>query len=229
MSIVGAAIVGYFFGVSKDRLSAIRNKQIEVGSDLLNKILDIGEMELSVGDSERLTIRVVSGDQRTQDLDSEEVEHLQKLIKWRRDIEREERRANMWIHGDTVAAVRSYRLLMMHCRAWEDGGQPGRLITEDYWFKYFLMRIFGKQWKKRVEEVTERYQNQGNPRNGEPWLLDMTALSLRCLDDIQKRLFSEIKHPTWFRLREIVRFRNLNVLLSTLRDDQSLRYEGTSD
>ena len=31
------------------------------------------------------------------------------------------------------------------------------LITEDYRFKYYLMRIFGKQWKKRVEEVTERY------------------------------------------------------------------------
>ena len=97
MSIIGAAIVGYFFGVSKDRLTAIRNKQIEVGSDLVNKMLDIGEMELSVGESERLAIRVVSGDQRTQDLDSEEVEHLQELIRWRRDIEREERRANMWI------------------------------------------------------------------------------------------------------------------------------------
>lgn len=192
-------------------------------------MLDIGEMELSDGKSERLAIRVVSGDQRTQDLDSEEVEYLQELIKWRRDIEREERRANMWIHGDTVAAVRSYRLLMMHCRAWEDGGQPGRSITEDYRFNYYLMRIFGKKWKKRVEEVTERFQMQDNPRYGEPWLLDMTALSLRCLDDIQKRLFSEIKHPTWFRLKESLRYRNLKALLKALPEYKYSRYEGTSD
>lgn len=75
LSIIGAAIVGYLFGVSKDQLSAIRNKQIEVGSDLLNKLLDIGEMELSDGKSEKLAIRAVSGDQRTHNLDEIELKH----------------------------------------------------------------------------------------------------------------------------------------------------------
>ena len=224
LSIIGAAIVGYFFGVSKDRLSAIRNKQIEVGSDLLNKILDMGEMELSDGKSEKLAIRVMSGDQRTHNLDKAEMEHLQKLTKWRRDIGREERRARMWIHRNTVSAISSFRLLMMHCSAWEDGGQPGRLITEDHLFQYYIMIIFGKQWKKTVEEVTERYQFEDNPRYGEPWLIDMTGLSLKCLENIQNRLLSEIKRPTCFKIMESVRSINIRALLRKLPKDEYLRH-----
>ena len=229
LSIIGAAIVGYFFGVSKDRLSAIRNKQIEVGSDLLNKILDIGAMELSDGKSEKLAIRAMSGDQRTHNLDDAEMEHVQELTKWRRDIGREERRARTWIHRNTVSAISSYRLLMMRCRSWEDGGQPGRLITEDYLFQYYTMKIFGKQWKKIAEEVTERYQFEDNPRLGEPWLIDMTELSLRCLENIQERLFIEIKSPNWFRIKESVRSRNLKALLRKLPKDEYLRHRGTDD
>ena len=220
LSIIGAAIVGYFFGVSKDRLSAIRNKQIEVGSDLLNQILDIGEMELSDGKSEKLAIRAVSGDQRTQNHDDAEMEHLQELTKWRRDIGREERRARTWIHRNTVSAVSSYRLLMMRCRTWEGGGQPGRLITEDYLFQYYTMKIFGKQWIKIVEEVTERYQFEDSPHYGEHWLIDMTGLSLRCLENIQNRLFSEIRCPSCFKIRERVRSRNMKALLRELPKDE---------
>lgn len=135
----------------------------------------------------------------------------------------------MWIHRNTVSAISSYRPLMMRCRAWEGGGQPGRLITEDYLFQYYTMKIFGKQWKKMVEEVTERYQFEDSPHYGEPWLIDMSGLSLKCLENTQNRLFSEIKSPNWFRIKESVRSRNLKALLRKLPKDEYLRHRGTDD
>lgn len=185
--------LGYLLGVSRDRLSAMRAKQIEVMNDLHERALEIAPMELTDGRRFTLAVRVDSrADQGPEHMSDAEVAYLGELAKWREELRMEMGRARLWIDGRTVSLVSNYFLLMMHCQNWENFGR-GRL-TDDATFLRYVRAIFGRPQGVMRKAVRK------HSMTGEPWLLDSVGLSHMCLQVIQRRIHLEIARPFLFRM-----------------------------
>ena len=200
LSIVGAtfttAIIGYLFGISKDRSAAIRTKQIEAITQLHERVLEIERKELSDGKSITLTVSVHGGTNKPSGpMSDEEVNYLSKLYQWRQELIEEEDRARLWIDRRTVSLVSNYFLLMMDCKHWEKFGQG--LLIEDKCFLHYLRCIFG-----RTENILRKIIIE-NSKTGEPLRVNCVLLSDMCLKVIQQRVRLEVSSPFRFRLKSL--------------------------
>ena len=222
-AILGISL-GYFVGVARDRLTAMRTKQIEVINDLHQRVLEIEHMELSDGKGFTHAVRVDSRSDQGQELMSEaEAAYLGEQVKWREQLRMEMGRARLWIDGRTVSLVSKYFLLMMHCQSWETFGQ-GRL-TDDATFLLYVRDIFGGR-KGVMRNVVRKHS-----KTGEPWLLDCVGLSHMCLQVIQKRIRLEIAHPLLFRMKSCwwsLREQRTERWRAKQGDSQKLAMEGKS-
>lgn len=79
---------------------------------------------------------------------------------------------------------------------------------------YYTIITFIIQWDDKVEEVTERHQFEKICTTGS--LGSLTGLSLRCQENLQKPMSSEVESPNWIRNKESVRSRNMDALLKEL-------------
>lgn len=187
-------LVGYIVGVARDRLAAVRSKQIEIINDLHEKVLEIENMELSDGQSFTLAVIVDSrSDQSQEAMSNAQAAYLDEQVQWREKLRTETRSARLWIDDRTVGLVSSYFFLMMHCQSWTKFGQ-GRL-TDDPTFLRHVRSIFGKTTCVMRNAVTN------HSVTGEPWSLDCVRLSRMCLQVIQRRILLEIAHPLLFRMK----------------------------
>lgn len=187
-TLIAGALVGYLFGIMRDRSAVIRTKKIETIERLHERILEIEKMELSDGKSSMLLVSVVGGKNASSELLSdEEVEYSIKQQKWRDELRQEERRARLWIDRQTVDNISSYFLLMMQCSSWEKYGQGN--LTDDSEFLKRLKDIFGSS-ERVLETIVVTHSQTGKPR-----LINLLLLSHLCLNVIQKRVKSEVSQP----------------------------------
>ena len=195
-----ALLIGYFLGARRDRLSAVRTKQIEALTELYEKILEIEQQELSDGKQFRMAVSVQGGKRpRSGLLDGDETRYQEQLSVWRQALYHEANRAELWIDHTTLGLVRAYFLIMMECMHWEENGR-GLLVEHDQ-FLSNLRLIFGS-----TRGVLKKVEIRGS--FGEPWMLNCSLLSDLCLHVIQRRIFLEISSPfrfwvakMWWRLK----------------------------
>lgn len=193
---IGGYLLGYLFGISRDRSAAIRTKQIEAMTQLHERVLEIERKELSDGKSFTLAVSVHGGTKKRSGLLSdEEFNYHSKLDQWRQELIEKEDRARLWIDRSTVSLVSNYFLLMMHCKHWEEDGQG--LLTEDERFLHYLRCIFGRP-KNILPKIIIEHSN-----TGEPWLVNCVLLSHMCLKVIQQRVRLEVSSPSRFRLKSL--------------------------
>ena len=184
-----SATAGYVLGISRDRRTAIRAKQIAAMTQLHERVLEIESRELSDGKSMTLWVSVQGGTKKRTDLLSDdEVEYQSQLNRWREELREEENRARLWVNERTAHVVSAYFLTMMQCSGWEEFGK-GRL-TEDAEFIGRLRFIFGAKVTGVLNAIVRRKSD-----TGEPWLVDCVGLSDRCLGVIQRRVYREVASP----------------------------------
>ena len=187
-TLIAGAVVGYLFGIMRDRSAVIRSKKIETIERLHERVLEIESMELSDGKSFRLLVSVVGGKNASSELLSdEEVEYSVKQQKWRDQLREEERRARLWIDHRTVDIISNYFLLMMQCSSWDKFGQ-GSLVNSDEFLER-LKNIFGNS-EQVLKTIVITHSQTGEPR-----LVDLVLLSHLCLSVIQKRVKKEVSQP----------------------------------
>ena len=144
-----------------------------------------------------MAVNIHGGTKELRDLMAdEEVGYLFRLNEWRQDLLEEEDRAGLWVDGRTVRIVRSYFLLMMHCKSWEKFGK-GNLI-EDPHFLSNLRSVFGRP-NGVLEKAVIRHSKTGEPR-----LLDVILLSDMCLKVIQRRVRLEVSAPLRYFVMSIM-------------------------
>ena len=198
--ILATGVIGYLFGIVRDRSTAVRTKQIEAMTRLHERVLEIERKEMSDGKSITLSVSVHGGSKKRNSLMSdEEVSYLSILEHWRQELIEEEDRAQLWIDRSTVYLVKHYFLLIMHCKHWEEFGQG--LLIEDADFLRYLKCIFGRKFIFGSAEHVLREITIRNSKTGEPRLVDCVLLSDMCLEVIQRRVRLEVSCPFWFRLK----------------------------
>ena len=186
----------------RDRSTAVRTKQIEAMTRLHERVLEIERKEMSDGKSITLSVSVHGGSKKRNSLMSdEEVGYLSSLEKWRQELLEEEDRAQLWIDRTTVYLVRSYFLLMMHCKHWEEFGQG--ILVEDADFLRYLKDIFGRKFIFGSADHVLREVTIRNSKTGEPRLVNCVLLSDVCLEVIQRRVRLEVSCPFSFRLTSL--------------------------
>ena len=187
LSVILGGLIGYLFGVAKDRSGSIAAKRMEAMTNLHDKVVEIETLELSDGETNTLMVPIhATRSQRTENLSDAEFSHLQKVQESRLEQYREERKARLWLSRKTVDLVSSYLLLMMHCQSWKDNGQGS--LLEDSWFLELLGSIFeDPSTVLKDDKVVKRRDD-----DGEPWLLNCIRLSDRCLEVIQNRMRIEV-------------------------------------
>lgn len=187
-----SGLIGYILGVTRDRLAAIRAKQVETISQLQARVVEIMRTELFDGRSMRLTVALQGGIRQHRRLSDEEVGYDSEVSRWRETLQEEEDKARLWIDVQTIDMVSAYSLLASHCTTWDLFGQGN--LTEDRRFRNYMRCIFGKQANQVLKEVTIE------DRTGKPWLLNLIVLSHRCLSTIQRRIRLEVQSPLRSRL-----------------------------
>ena len=189
-------IGGYIFSISRDRVSAIRSKQIDAITKLHERVLEIEKHELSDRTSMAVAVAVEGGTKTRSGLMSDsEVDYLSRLEKWRQELLEEEDRARLWIDRRTVRLVSAYFLLMMQCKSWEEFGQ-GNLV-EDTTVLENMRLIFG-----RTEGVLKKVVIR-HSKTGKSWLVNCVLLSDMCLSVIQRRVRLEVSAPLCFRAKSL--------------------------
>lgn len=202
LAVVATLVVtstAFYFGLLRDRSNLIRKEQVQVATRLNEKLINIEKNELSDHRSTTLHINILSGPQRTENLSEEEVQHLGEWTKYKEELRIEESRARLWLHTNTVSAISDYSILLMLCKDWESQSS-GKAITEDEQFLLSLKCLFGRRWKKVLRDVVVVHSI-----TKKDWLINCTKLSRRCRDNIQRRIFCQIKHTLWFAIRESFR------------------------
>ncbi len=188
VTLIAGAVVGYLFGIMRDRSAVVRSKKIETIERLHERVLEIEKMELSDGKSSVLHVSVVGGKNASSELLSdEEVDYSVKQQKWRDELREEERRARLWIDHRTVDIISNYFLLMMQCSSWDKFGQ-GNLVSDDDFLER-LKNIFGSS-ERVLETIVITHSQTGKPR-----LVNLILLSHLCLNVIQKRVKMEVSQP----------------------------------
>ena len=181
-------VVGYLFGVMRDRSAAIRSKKIETIERLHERVLEIESKELSDGRRFSLLVSEVAPENASSELLSdEEVEYSEQQQKWRDELREEERKARLWIDHRTVDIISNYFLLMMQCGSWDKFGQES--LVNDVQFLARLKNIFGNS-KKVLKAIVITHSQTGEPEHVNPVLL-----SHLCLSVIQKRVKKEVSQP----------------------------------
>ena len=200
--ILATGVIGYLFGIVRDRSTAVHTKQIEAMTRLHERVLEIERKEMSDGKSITLSVSVHGGSKKRNSLMcDEEVSYLSSLGQWQQELLEEEDRAQLWMDRTTVYLVRSYFLLMMHCKHWEEFGQG--ILVEDADFLHYLKCIFGKKLIFGSAEHVLREITIRNSKTGEPRLVNCVLLSDMCLEVIQRRVRLEVSCPFWFGLKSL--------------------------
>lgn len=182
------ALLAYFLGTARDRLSSIRAKQIEAMTQLHEYILETAEMESFDGETQHLLVSI-QGKPKTKPLSNQQVDYQNKLNAWRMKFYKECNRAKFWMNGKTVDLVQSYAFLMEICTNWAAYRQGD--LLEYPLFRKYLTEIFGSE---EVEDVLKQTAVHGK-------YLDIFRLSDMCLKIIRERIRLEISSPGRFRLK----------------------------
>ena len=197
-TLVGA-IAGFYFGLLRDRSKEIRTQQVKVASILNERLVKIEKQELTDSKTTTLNVQVVSGPQRTERLSDAEIEQLNKWIQYREELLDELNRARLWLHANTVSAMSNYSHLLTICKNWETE-TTGQIIIEDKRFLFGMKVVFGIKWKKTLKSIVH-----GSSNTKATWLVNCTRLSHLCRQNIQSRIFTQIKHPFYFATKERIR------------------------
>lgn len=184
--------IGYILGLTRDRLAAIRAKQVETITQLQAHVVEIARKELFDGRNMRLTVALQGGIRKDRHLSDEEVRYDSEVSQWRETLREEEDKARLWIDVQTIDMISAYVLLTSHCTNWDLFGQGN--LMEDKRFRNYMRCIFGASTNRVLKEVT--IEN----RVGSPWHLNLIKLSHRCLSAIQRRIRLEVQSPLRFRL-----------------------------
>lgn len=190
--LLASGVAGYILGVTRDRLAAIRAKQVEAITHLQARVVEIAGKELFDGKNMRLTVALQGATGKGRRVSDEELEYDAQLAPWQEKLREEEDKARLWIDVQTVDMVTVYVLLMSHCSNWDRDGEGA--LTEDKRFLDYMRCVFGPGTGRAIRQVVI------NDRTGKPWCFNLLKLSHECLGAIQRRIRLEVKSPLRFRL-----------------------------
>ena len=188
-----SGVAGYILGMTRDRLATIRAQQVDAIARLQEHVVEVTGKELFDGSNVKLTVALQGGTNSSTGVREEQSQYDSEVYAWHENLRKEEDKARLWINVLTVDMISVYVLIMSHCRTWERDGEG--VLTEDPRFLDYMRCVFGGSTNRIINQVVIT-----RVATGEPWCLNLIALSHLCLSAIQRRIRLEVKSPLRFRL-----------------------------